>query len=116
MEIYMAGQFSIAHIEYGITQHVFVLISQNGVPGIIYWREKEAVTNYILMAPAAQVSLYYYIFYGTLSIVVDFRQRTTSSSLARTPRRSLSPPSNATVQTTFARHDHRAISRYLIKE
>ena len=28
-----------------------------GVPGIIYWRGEEAVTNYLLMAPAAQVLL-----------------------------------------------------------
>ena len=28
-----------------------------GVPGIIYWRGNEAVTNYIMMAPAAEVLL-----------------------------------------------------------
>jgi len=54
MEVFMAGLFRIAHVEYGITQHVFVLISSQGVPGIIYWRGEEAVTNYLLMAPAAQ--------------------------------------------------------------
>ena len=27
------------------------------MPGIIYWRGEEAVTNYLLMAPAAQVLL-----------------------------------------------------------
>merc|ERR1719442_65622 len=54
LEVFMAGLFQIAHVEYGITQHVFVLISTQGVPGIIYWRGEEAVTNYLLMAPAAQ--------------------------------------------------------------
>merc|ERR1719442_368928 len=37
LEVFMAGLFQIAHVEYGITQHVFVLISTQGVPGIIYW-------------------------------------------------------------------------------
>ena len=27
MEVFMAGLFQIAHVEFGITQHVFVLIS-----------------------------------------------------------------------------------------
>jgi len=54
LEVFMAGLFQIAHVEFGITQHVFVLISSQGVPGIIYWRGEEAVTNYLLMAPAAQ--------------------------------------------------------------
>ena len=27
LEVFMAGLFQIAHVEYGITQHVFVLIS-----------------------------------------------------------------------------------------
>ena len=29
--------------------------NSQGVPGIIYWRGEEAVTNYLLMAPAAEV-------------------------------------------------------------
>jgi len=54
LEVFMAGIFRIAHIEFGITEHVFVLITSQGVPGIIYWRGEEAVTNYLLMAPAAE--------------------------------------------------------------
>jgi len=54
--VFLAGSYQIAHIEYGITKHVFVLISSQGVPGIIYWRGNEAVTNYIMMAPAAESS------------------------------------------------------------
>merc|ERR1712127_236653 len=54
-EIFMAGTFNIFHIEFGMTSHMFVLISHHGSPAIVYWRGGEAVTNYLQMAPAIQM-------------------------------------------------------------